>query len=71
MKFDGKRLNGEGATIYTFSLGAQELRLLSDVVSDFYRKLPKGILALSTARSRIKNINREFTLQVRADKIKN
>lgn len=71
MRFDGQRLSKNGeTTVFQFSVGAKELRLMYDVLSEFYKQLPRGIMEMSQTRSRVNSILKEMRLQVKANKIK-
>lgn len=71
MKFQGQRLSkNEETTLYDFTMGARELRLMYDFLREAYLRLPKEIMEIQQTRSRLHSIVKELELQVRANKIK-
>ena len=57
MKYTGVTKKSDGASVYSFSIGKEELELLCGVVSNAFMWMPKTIETMTT-RGRLRNIDK-------------
>jgi pantothenate kinase len=69
MKYENKRMSAAGKTIYQFSLGAEEMFCIAEILRDAKKKTPKTIDTMPFL-NRIKNISKEISRVLKEDKVK-
>lgn len=59
MKIVGSKLNGDGQRVYEITLGKNELKLICDLVQNFYVSTPR-VFETTSVRNRANNILSEI-----------